>query len=103
MAGVAGSVYVVTDLIGHAKIGWTTNLVERLRTLQTGNAQPLRLERVYENVQPKLERDLHRACAEWRVNGEWFCFEGDGFWPAVETCVGGYYTTDAVGAARSAA
>ena len=54
------------------KIGWTTNLEERLRTLRTASAYPLTL---IGNVGPCLretETMIHHAFVEERAHGEWF-------------------------------
>lgn len=57
------------------KIGFTSNVEKRLKTLQTGN--PDRLEIVYSFAVPadrvrKLERHLHKDIGYKRIQGEWF-------------------------------
>lgn len=52
------------------KIGFTTNLAERMATLMP--EQLLAVER----GDPKLERARHRQFADLRTTGEWFRYEG---------------------------
>jgi hypothetical protein len=54
---------------GHVKIGRSRNLEKRLETLQTGT--PVRLLVLHE-IAGDHEKALHAACAEHRLQGEWF-------------------------------
>jgi hypothetical protein len=57
-----------------AKIGTTSNLRARLRTIQTGS--PVRLEVLWSCPGGRrLESWLHEGLAGWRLTGEWFDFE----------------------------
>jgi|TARA_R110002153_G_scaffold37013_1_gene108998 hypothetical protein len=56
------------------KFGFSIDPARRLKTLQTGNANKLKLihtVQVDEGV-TKLERKLHKEYANLRVHGEWF-------------------------------
>lgn len=55
------------------KIGVTNNIENRLKSLQTGNPMPIKLEYIEERLNPeKAEHYLHRCFQAKRVNGEWF-------------------------------
>lgn len=54
------------------KIGKTVDLKTRISTLQTGAGAPLEILSV---IDGDVERDLHKAFAEFRVHGEWFSDE----------------------------
>lgn len=59
------------------KIGFALNDVgARLKTLQTGSAEPLSLLH-YERGSERAERELHRRFAAYRYVREWFRLEGD--------------------------
>jgi hypothetical protein len=60
--------------IGHSsavKIGVTIDVERRLRMLQIGSAEPLRLLATMAGVH-RDERRLHRRFAHLRLTGEWF-------------------------------
>jgi hypothetical protein len=59
---------------GRIKIGRSKNPSKRLKALQTGNAQELRLIASLEGLGWR-EKDLHHKLREWRVSGEWFDYE----------------------------
>lgn len=56
---------------GPIKIGYTSkdNPEDRLRDLQTGNPNQLRLVAA---IPSNIERDLHRKFSHIRIKGEWF-------------------------------
>lgn len=55
------------------KIGVTNNIERRIKTLQTGNADPIKLEYIEERYLPhKAETFLHRQFSASKVQGEWF-------------------------------
>lgn len=57
---------------GLVKIGWTAGDAEkRLKDLQTGNGESLRLLMQTPGTQ-RDEKALHRRYAEYHVRGEWF-------------------------------
>lgn len=61
---------------GFAKIGHTTNVMNRLTSLQTGHRQTLKiLHYVPHTYAFILEKRLHELYAKRRVQGEWFQFE----------------------------
>lgn len=64
-------VYFVGGPEGHIKIGFATNLKDRLAMLQTGNPAPLAAF-AYWPGDLALERRAHEVFADDRGNGEWF-------------------------------
>lgn len=67
-----GLVYLIQSDIFY-KIGYTTDLDKRLRSLQTGNPKPLTVAAVVEIDHPaRLENELHRMFRSLQVSGEWF-------------------------------
>src|SRR5258707_622815 len=73
--GDTGYVYVM-QLVGFnsVKIGWSTAPLARLKTMQTGAPDRIRVLAWLPGL-PKLERLLHKAFAAQRHNGEWFKIE----------------------------
>lgn len=65
------SVVYFVELNGHIKIGTTTNMKQRLATLNTGGPTPVRLLATIEGNR-EMEQRLHKRFAHLRVNGEWF-------------------------------
>jgi len=59
---------------GPIKIGYAAVPSERLRDLQVGNAQPLRLlhEEDFGDHAPRQEALWHQTFKEARIRGEWF-------------------------------
>lgn len=55
----------------HIKIGFTTNVKERLGQLQTSSPHELRVLSICEG-DDKYEKELHGKFNEFRVRGEWF-------------------------------
>ncbi len=55
------------------KIGVTSNIENRIKSLQTGNPQLITLEWIDERLKPTLaEKYLHRVFQKYRQEGEWF-------------------------------
>jgi hypothetical protein len=58
------------------KIGFSSNVQQRLSTLQTGNPEKLRIHHTIEVVDGDrarlVEKMLHKAYSHKRVKGEWF-------------------------------
>ena len=66
-------VYVISSDTGFQKIGWSVNLVSRLRGLNHAHPTPLSLFfYVPHEDAPAIERRAHRAIAADRAQGEWF-------------------------------
>ena len=64
-------VYFITD--GEfIKIGKANDPIERMRTMQTGNARKLKMLGYYEDYDEELEGYMHKIFAKDRVRGEWF-------------------------------
>ena len=66
------------DAAGFApvKIGFTTDVAQRVRQLQTGSAAPLRvLEQVIGT--PAIETFFHRVLRRRHIRGEWFRLHPD--------------------------
>lgn len=67
-----GAVYVIGARPGgKVKLGWSRDLTQRLRQLQTGNPERLRILAFTPGSQV-VERALHREFADLREGGEWF-------------------------------
>lgn len=55
------------------KIGVTSNIEQRIVSLQTGNPDKIELEYIEERLNPhKAEKFLHRHFQKHKVSGEWF-------------------------------
>jgi Meiotically up-regulated gene 113 len=61
--------YFVANEDGHIKIGKAIDPVHRLKCLQTGSAQRLKILYVINN---DVEAHLHKRFAHLRKSGEWF-------------------------------
>lgn len=63
----------ILSCAGRTKIGVTSDIDQRIKSLQTGNPEPIVLEYIEERLNPtKAERYLHRCFAKKRLVGEWF-------------------------------
>lgn len=69
-------VYAIGSEDGPVKVGITTNLDSRLRSLQNGSATKLELIWVYtaedRDEALKMERSFHECHNNIRLEGEWF-------------------------------
>lgn len=69
-------VYIIGAQDGPVKVGITTSLLSRLRSLQTGSSHKLELLYVYTALTRadavKMEQWFHEVHAENRLEGEWF-------------------------------
>jgi hypothetical protein len=69
-------VYLIGRPEGPVKVGITTNLLSRLRSLQTGAPFPLELLYVatFQSADKArlIEADFCKVCSEQRLEGEWF-------------------------------
>jgi hypothetical protein len=69
---VATHLYIVSSG-DRVKIGVTSNIEQRIKTLSTGNPDPIELLYIEERYMPhKAEKYLHREFQKNRVRGEWF-------------------------------
>ena len=69
---MTGYVYFVqVDRIGPIKIGFSKDVGNRLISLQTSNAYPLRLLCCYPSNETH-EKEWHSAFHDMRLEGEWF-------------------------------
>ena len=59
---------------GEIKIGRSKNPEKRLRNLQTGNPNKLRIVASLEGLGWR-EKDLHDQLKKWRGSGEWFDYQ----------------------------
>jgi hypothetical protein len=74
----AGTVYLIKAESGEYKIGYTVDLISRLRTFSTAMPRPLTLVHfIQTNDMAALERSLHVRFAGKRVRGEWFELDED--------------------------
>jgi len=83
-------VYFIEDAVSVAvKIGKANNIFTRLKELQTGNPNPLRVIHYLKCNSPKqafeLEKDLHRKFHHLRKEGEWFHYDEKEFKQLFET------------------
>jgi len=66
-------VYVISDGIGHYKIGRSNSPFSRMAHFQAGNALTLKLELMIPTINSNdLESSLHKKFADKRIHGEWF-------------------------------
>jgi predicted GIY-YIG superfamily endonuclease len=69
-------VYAIGPTNGPIKIGFTNNLEARLRAIQTGNPEPIKLHYSIEFDTEKemrlAEKKLHETLRHLRKKGEWF-------------------------------
>jgi len=63
--------FIQSDLTGMIKIGRSKNPVRRLKQLQTGNANKLKLIASFENMGWR-EKIIHERLDRWSEEGEWF-------------------------------
>jgi hypothetical protein len=69
-------VYFIQDVTGHViKVGCAADPQSRLAQLKTGNPRKLRLLGYLPGGR-KLEQEIHKELAYWRLDGEWFQREG---------------------------
>lgn len=73
-SATAGYVYFLRGG-NEVKIGFSTNLPQRLEKLRNGNAYPVFICRYVEGT-PTTERQFHKRFAEYRLRGEWFDLRG---------------------------
>jgi hypothetical protein len=66
--------FILNTINGFIKIGKSTNVPGRLRSLQTATADRLVL---WLQIEGDWEESWHRIFAANRVSGEWFDFKGD--------------------------
>lgn len=74
-SGKEGKVYLITDNESQVKIGISTDVPNRVRTLALGSGRDLTLITTYSPNIVKystMERLLHNHYAEHRTLGEWF-------------------------------
>jgi hypothetical protein len=57
---------------GPIKIGLAVSVKKRLKQLQTGNHNRLKIVGIVRNCKPELETSVHRELHNFRINGEWF-------------------------------
>ena len=73
--GTEAFLYCITDG-RHYKIGWAVDPQQRLKVLQVGNPNPLKIHdsiRCNSTAQAQArERNVHRLHRKHRVRGEWF-------------------------------
>jgi hypothetical protein len=69
-------VYFVSPGDDLVKIGYTTNLKSRVRTLQTGHSKPLEILLVLDGNHD-LEQELHKQFSKRLKRGEWFRLSGE--------------------------
>ena len=75
-------IYFISDGNGFIKIGRSTNVNQRIKQMQTGNAHKLILLSQFKTQNDKeMEQRIHDKYAKFRYRGEWFSIDGiDKFW-----------------------
>ena len=69
------NLYIIqSDLTGMIKIGRSKDPVKRLRQLQTGNPNKLKLIASFDGEGWK-EKILHERLEKFRLEGEWFSYD----------------------------
>jgi hypothetical protein len=72
MKRAKGNVYLIScEATGTCKIGYSTDVPQRLKALQAANATPLLLRGMIPGSIQK-ERSLHKKFSQHRLEGEWF-------------------------------
>jgi hypothetical protein len=61
---------------GPVKIGWTTDVPERVSRLQMGNPEPLRVLAIWPGGADEEAR-IHAEWSRLRIRGEWFAADED--------------------------
>lgn len=68
--------FILEEEKKYIKIGKANDVVDRLKSLQTGNPNKLELINVIRCKTPEqaflIESEIHRILSEYRKNGEWF-------------------------------
>lgn len=80
-------VYIVRTGADKYKVGIANNVTSRVKTLQTGNAHPIRLVcTALVDDEYVIEGNLHQMMSEYRSDGgkEWFTLRAD---QAIELCI----------------
>lgn len=75
MAGSDFYLYIIGPDVGHQKIGFSSDVNSRLRSLQTGNPLPLKIHHMEPIAKDRIrlmERQLHHELKHQRLKGEWF-------------------------------
>lgn len=68
-------IYAIGTTGRRQKIGYSADPEVRLRTLQTGNPEPLQVQYIFEideKYARKYEKFIHREYGHKRISGEWF-------------------------------
>ena len=83
-----GTVYLITNDYIDFKIGITSKPIEkRLKQLQTGNSEKIKLVKCYKTKNYKMmEGWLHRKFFDKRLEGEWFSLNDSDVLSFIETC-----------------
>ncbi len=66
--------FIQSNKTGLIKIGRAKNPHKRIRELQTGNGEELRLIAYFKGWAWR-ERDLHELLKDFRLHGEWFSYD----------------------------
>jgi hypothetical protein len=66
-------IYFLKNLSNNTvKIGRSKDPADRLRTLQTGNADKLEFLYIIDGVEDSFESFVHEICERYHISGEWF-------------------------------
>jgi len=66
--------FIQSEKTGEIKIGRSKHPQKRLKNLQTGNPNILKIVASFEGLGWR-EKELHETLKEWRGSGEWFRYD----------------------------
>lgn len=66
------NIYFIKNKNNDIKIGRSENIEKRLKELQTGNSNNLKLLYFIKDVPESFEKHLHDICVRFKIQGEWF-------------------------------
>lgn len=70
-ANTQGIIYIISNGLGHYKIGFSENIKKRVKSLQTSNSKTLTLVKTFSG-DLDTEKRLHKLLKEYNTTGEWY-------------------------------
>lgn len=67
-----GFVYIISEGTEFFKIGWASNVKQRLKDLQIANPRRLQIVKQIQSTNKKDEKIIHYKYHDKKVRGEWF-------------------------------
>lgn len=91
----AGYVYILSDSLGHYKIGRTKHLTNRIKQLSTQPPFAITLVAAFRAIDASfMELSMHAEFMEHRLNGEWFNLTKEQVEGAISSFAVGEYITE---------